>query len=323
MLTYNLTQMIYVVVKLGIPDVLVHGPKTADELAASAGMHPPSLFRLMRALASQGVFTEDHADRFGLTPLSELLRSDVPGSFGPFALSYGEPWWWSSWGSLLHAVQTGETAFNYVHGMSLFEYLDQHPKAAQIFNANMSSMTASEAQAVVTAYDFSSTQALVDVGGGHGALAIAILLAHPQIRALVFDLTSVVAGTRVRLESAGLGNRCDVKGGSFFESIPTGGDTYTLKDILHDWDDEQAVAILRNCHHSMSHSAKLLVIERVIPSGDGPMIGKLIDISMLVLSGGRERTEAEYRGLLEAARFRVTQIIAADTETSVIEAMPV
>lgn len=205
----------------------------------------------------------------------------------------------------------------------MFEYLNQHPEAAKIFNANMTSMTSREAQAVLTAYDFSDTRILVDVGGGHGALVTAILQAHPQIHAIVFDLPSVMEGTRTRLEFAGILDRCEVSGGSFFESIPEGGDTYTLKDILHDWDDEQVIAIPRNCRLGMSHSAKLLIIERVVQPGDTPMIGKLIDISMLVLTGGRERTASEYRALLEAAGFRLKQIFPSDAETSVIEAVPV
>ncbi len=323
MLAYNLTQMLFVVVKLRIPDILAGGPKSAAEIARSVGAHPPSLYRLLRALASLGVFLEDHESRFGLTPLSSLLRSDVPDSFRPFALSYGEPWWWNAWGSLLHSVQTGETAFNFVHGKGLFEYFNQNPDAARIFNANMTSMTDREAQSVVTAFDFSSTRVLVDVGGGHGALVSAILQAYPQVHAKVFDLPSVIEGTRAHLDSVGLTARCELIGGNFFESIPVGGDTYTLKDIVHDWDDEQAVAILRNCRAAMSSSARLLIIERLIPPGNEPSSAKLIDISMLVFSGGRERTEAEYRTLLEAGGFTIKNIHPTDFEINIIEAYPV
>ncbi len=322
LLTYQWTQMIHVVVKLGIPDLLVDGPRNADELAATVGAHPRSLYRLLRALASRGIFIEDAAGRFGLTPLSELLRSDVPGSFRPFALSYGEQWWWNAWGSLLQSVRTGETAFNLVHGMGLFEYLDRFPEAARIFYDNMTSMTASEAQAAVNSYDFSGTHLLVDVGSGHGALTSAILLAYPGIHAIAFDLPAVIEGAQAHFQTAGLADRCEVRAGSFFDSIPPGGDTYTLKDILHDWDDEQALAILRNCHSGMGHSARLLVIERVIPPGNEPMIGKLIDINMLVLSGGRERTQAEYRVLLEAAGFNLLGIFPTQADISILEAVP-
>ncbi len=323
MLAYNLTQMIYVAVKLRIPDILAGGPKSAAEIAVSAGAHPPSLYRLLRALASVGVFQEDRQSRFGLTPLSTLLRSDVPDSLRPFALSYGEPWWWNAWGSLLHSVQTGETAFNYVHGKGLFEYFNQNPGAARIFNANMTSMTDREAQSVVTAFDFSATRVLVDIGGGHGALAAAILQAYPQVHAKIFDLPSVIEGTPIYLDSVGLSARCELIGGNFFESIPAGGDTYTLKDIVHDWDDDRAVAILRNCRAAMSGSAILLIIERLIPPRNEPSIAKLIDINMLVFSGGRERTEAEYRTLLEAAGFKIKNILPADFGINIIEASPV
>lgn len=323
MLTYNLTQMLYVVVKLGIPDVLATGPKQVDELAAMVDAHSNSLYRLLRALASQGVFAEESEGQFALTPLSELLRSDVQDSLRPFALSYGEPWWWNAWGNLLHSVHTGETAFDSLHNMGLFEYLNQSPDAAGIFNANMTAMTAQEAQAVAMAYDFSHIQTLVDVGGGHGKLVSAILQAYPQMHAIVFDQPSVVEGTRRRLQMAGVGDRCEITGGSFFESVPNGGDLYTLKDILHDWNDEQAITILRNCHRSMNASAKLLLIERIIPPGNDPMIGKMIDITMLVLTGGRERTKAEYNALLEAAGFQVTNIFSSNLDTSIIEARPV
>lgn len=322
MLTYNLTQMLYVVVKLGIPDALATGPRHVDELAAVVGAHSGSLYRVLRALASQGVFDENPEGQFALTPVSELLRVDVPGSLRPFALLYGEPWWWSAWGNLLHSVRTGETAFDSVFGMGLFDYLHQSPQAASIFNANMTAMTAQEAQAVVAAYDFSTIRTLVDVGGGHGELVSAALRAYPELRAVVFDQPAVVEGTRLRLAATGLDQRCEITGGSFFESIPAGGDIYTLKDILHDWDDEKAITILRNCRRSMNDSARLLVMERILPPGNDPMIGKLIDITMLVFTGGRERTQAEYAALLEAAGFKVTGIFSSTLDTSVIEARP-
>lgn len=320
MLAYNLTQMIYVVVKLNIPDMLVNGPRSVEDLAAMAGAHPPSLYRLFRALASQGIFAEDASGRFGLTPLSELLRSAVPGSMAPFALAYGEPWWWKAWGSLLYSVKTGEPAFNHTSGESLFEFLANDPEAARIFNANMTAMTVEEAQAVAKAYDFSDTRMLVDVGGGQGALVSAILQAHPQAHAIVFDLPAVIEGAQSNLESAGIAERCETVGGSFFERIPEGGDTYTLKDVLHDWDDQQAERILKSCRDAMSASARLLVIERIIPPGNDPAAGKLIDISMLVFTGGMERTEIQYRSLLEKSGFDLKNIFPAAGGISVIEA---
>ncbi len=322
MLSYNLTQMIYVAVRLGIPDLLIDGPKSVDALAAAVDAYPNALYRLLRALASVGIFAEDRPRSFALTPLAELLRSDVPGSFRPFVLSYGESWWWDAWGSLLYSVQTGETAFDHVHGQSLFEYLDQNAQASKVFNANMTSMTTGEAQYIVAAYDFSGTRVLVDVGGGHGALTTAILKIHPNIRAVLFDLPSLAAEARTLLDTAGIGDRCEVIGGDFFEAIPKDGDTYLLKDVLHNWEDDQATAILKKCHAFMPRSAKLLVIERIIPPGDTPSPGKLIDISMLVMTGGRERTEPEYRALLETAAFRVQAILPSEAGTSIIVAVP-
>ncbi len=322
MLNYDLTQMIYVVVKLGIPDLLAGGPRHVDELAALIGVHAPSLYRLMRALASLDIFLEDSTGRFSLTSLSELLRSGVPGSWRPFALAYGEPWWWSAWGGLLHSVQTGETAFDHVQGKSLFEFLAQNAEAARIFNANMTAMTSGEAGAVVAAYDFSRTRVLVDVGGGQGALVTAVLQSYPQVRAIVFDLPSVVEEARSRLESAGIVERCEVVGGSFFEQVPRGGDVYTLKDILHDWDDPQAINILRTCHAAMDSSARLLVIERIIRPGKDGMAGKMTDVAMLIFTGGKERTEAQYRTLLESAGFQIKGIVPTG-EADIIEAVPV
>lgn len=321
MLNYSLTQMIYVAAKLNIADLLANGPRSVEEIAATVGAHPRSLYRLLRALASLGIFEEDSNGRFGLTPLAELLQTEREGSLHPFALSYGEPWWWDAWGRLLHSVQTGETAFNSVHGQSLFEYLDQHLEAAKIFNANMRSMTAGEAKTLANAYDFSQTRLLVDVGGGLGTMATAVLQAQPGAKAILFDLPSVIAGARGYL-AAGSEGRCQLVAGSFFEWVPRGGDTYLLKDIIHDWDDARSIAILRNCRRAMSESAKLLLIERVIPPGNEPAEGKLVDISMLVMTGGMERTESEYRALLEAAGLRMMKIIPTGVSASIIQAAP-
>jgi hypothetical protein len=222
----------------------------------------------------------------------------------------------------LHSVRTGETAFDRVHGVSFFEYLSAHPEAAEVFNANMTSMTAQEAQSIVTAYDFSGAGPVVDIGGGHGALVEAVLRSQPSTRAVIFDLPSVTTGTRARLEEAGLANRCELTSGSFLDFVPGDGGIYILKDIIHDWDDEQARVILRNCYLAMKKSAKLLIVERIVPPGNDPSTGKLIDINMLVLTGGMERTEAQYRNLLESSGFCVRNIIPTGIDTSIVEAVP-
>ena len=323
MLNYGQTQMIYVLVKLGIPDILAKGPKNAEELASQVNAHAPSLHRLLRALTSLDILTEDDQQRFALTSVSELLRSDVPGSLLPFALSYGEPWWWNAWSNLLHSIQTGETAFDRTFGMGLFDFFGENKDAADIFNNNMTTMTSKEVEGILAAYDFSGTKVLVDVAGGQGAWMTAFLNANPGARGVIIDLPAVVGGTRERLATAGLTERCEVIDGSFFEGIPSGGDTYSLKDILHDWNDEQSIHILKNCHKAMDGSGKLLVIERIIQPGNDPSPAKLIDITMLVLTGGQERTEQEYQSLLEAAGFRLNNVQTFDGVTYIIEAMPV
>lgn len=322
LLNYNTTQMVYAVTRLGVPDLLTDGPLRADELAEAVGAHTRSLYRLMRALTHVGVFAEDAEQRFSLTPMAELLRTDAPGSLRAFALSYGEPWWWTPWGRLLETVQTGKTAFDAAIGQGFFEYLDRHPDAAAIFNANMTAMTERELPEVVTTYDFRGDGVLIDVGGGHGALVSAILQAGHRTQAMLFDRAPVIEGARRQLAAAGLADRCQLVAGDFFESVPAGGDTYTLKDIIHDWDDERAVAILRNCRRAMQPDAKLLLIERVLPADGEAAIGKMVDVTMMVLTGGMERTEDEYRALLEAAGFQLRRTVFTHSSASVLEALP-
>jgi hypothetical protein len=322
LLSYNTTQMLYVAATLGIADRLADGPRTADELAAATGSHPRALYRLLRALTHVGVFAEDDARRFRLTPMAELLREGVPGSLRPAALSYGQPWWWTPWGGLLETVRTGKTAFDATMGQGLFEYLQAHPDAAAVFNANMTAMTAQDIPELVSTYDFGGPGLLVDIGGGHGALVTAILRTAPRERALLFDQPQVIDGARAQMAAAGLAGRCTFAAGSFFDTIPAGGDTYTLKDIIHDWDDTQALRILRNVRRAMTADARLLLIERVLPPDGEPAVGKMVDVTMMVLTGGMERTAAEYRSLLEAAGFTLRGVHFTHATNSVLEAMP-
>jgi len=323
LLNYNTTQMVYVAAKLGIADLLAAGPKSTDELAAAVGAHPRSLYRVLRALTHVGVFAEDNARCFRLTPMAELLRADASGSLRAFALSYGEDWWWGPWGRLLDVVRTGKTGFDAALGQGFFEYLDRNPAAATIFNANMTSMTERELPEVVTTYDFAGPGVLVDVGGGHGAILSAILQAGGRAEAVLFDRSAVIEGARAQIAAAGLADRCKLVAGDFFESVPSGGDTYTLKDVIHDWDDARAVSILRNCRRAMEPSAKLLLIERVLPADGEPAIGKMVDVTMMVLTGGMERTEAEYRALLNEAGFDLRRVVFTHSSASVLEAVPV
>ena len=319
---YRLTQLVHVVATLGVADRLADGPRTAAELAPLVGANADALHRVLRALASLGIFSQDAEGRFGLTEEGQRLRADAPGSMRLPAITYGEPWWWRAWGGLLDAVRTGETAFDKVHGVDLFGYLSGDAHAAGLFNGIMHVMTTEQAAAIAAGYDFSETRRLLDIGGGHGALAAAILRRNPHATALLFDRPSVVEGAGARLAELGIADRCSLVGGDFFVSVPGGADTITLKDILHDWDDARALSILRNTRRAMDEGARLLLIERVLPPGDAPSPGKLVDITMLVLTGGRERTEEEYRALLEAAGFTLRRVVTINGETAVIEARP-
>ncbi len=308
-----------------IADALRNGAKTCEELAPSVGANPRALYRLLRALASQGVFEEDDQGRFTLTPRAEFLQTDVPGSLRSLAIALGEAWWWRPWGELLHSVETGKPAFEHIFGTEFFEYMNQNAEAAAIFNAVMAGGSRQVGVDVAAAFDFSEMRTVVDVGGGHGALLAGILRANPHLRGILFDLPSVVDGAKSILEAEGIAERCELVGGDFFESVPRGGDAYVLKIILHDWDDEHAVAILKNCHRAMEPQRTLLVVERPIPPGNHPFPGKYTDLNMLVLVRGRERTVAEYQLLFEAAGFRLTRSIPTPSEAkySIIEGVRV
>jgi len=320
------TQLVHVAATLGVADLLHTGPKSSHELAAAVHVDPEALYRVLRALASLGIFMETDVGSFGLTPLAEPLRSDVPGSLRGSAMLYGEQWWWQACGELLHSVRTGQPAFDHVHGKALFAYLDHAAGAAAIFNDHQTNMTQQDAAAVVSAYDFRECARVVDVGGGHGALTAAILKACPWTTAVLFDQPAVIEGAKQRLHAEGVTDRCTCIAGDFFESVPEGGDAYVLKDIVHDWDDDRAMAILRNCRRVMAHTpgvtTRVLVVEKVIPPGNAPFPGKLTDITMLLVTGGRERTAKEYEALLTGAGLALTRIVPTSSPASVIEAVP-
>jgi hypothetical protein len=293
-----------------------------DELAKETAAHPPSVRRLLRALAGVGLFAEDDQGRFGLTPLGAPLRSDVSGSVRALCAMRGEPWFWAAWGELLHSVKTGETAFRRIHGTDFFGFLAQHPDAAALFNEGMGDLSRTETAAVVAAYHFGRFKTVVDVGGGQGALLAAILRAHPALRGVLVDLPATVAQAGGLLEEAGVAERCTVVGGSFFEAVPGGGDLYLLKSVIHDWDDDEAVAILGTCRQAMGDTGRLLLVERVIPPGNTPSFARLMDLNMLVIAGGRERTEAEYRVLYQRAGLALAGVIPIAADVSLIEGVP-
>ncbi len=313
-----------VAAELGIADHLKGGPKTVEELARAVGAHQGALYRLLRGIASVGVFTEEVQGRFALTPMAALLLTDDPRSWRAAAIMNGTPWTWQPWGDLLYSVRTGNPAFDHLFGMEFDAYLRQHQDAADIFQAFMNVATAEEALAVSPVYDFSGLTTVVDVGGGQGALLAAILRANPHLHGILFEAPHVMATAGPALEDQGVADRCQLVAGNFFETLPTGGDAYILKWVLVSWDDERAVTILQNCHRAISANGKLLVIERIIPPGNEPFYGKLADLNLLVLYRGRHRTEAEYRSLFARAGFELSRIVPSHspTEFSVIEGIP-
>jgi len=321
---FQVTQCIYVAARLGIADLLKDGPRTSEDLAQATGTHAPSLYRVLRLLTATGLLTEQEAHSFALTPLGTYLQSGVPGSMRETVLCYSEKPPWHVWGALLHSVETGEPSFQHVFGLSIFDYYAQHPEEAVLFHNMMTEWTASVAPTVAAAYDFSATPSLVDVGGGHGQMLASILQAHPTLHGVLFDLPRVVKGAPPLLEGAGVADRCEVIGGDAFTAVPAGYETYLLSRVIHYWDDERALTILSRCHQAMQPRGKVLLAERVILTGSTPQVLVLeSDVQMLVVAGGKERTDAEYRALLSVAGFEVTQLIPVLTPFYLIEAVRV
>ncbi|HZI19829.1 MAG TPA: methyltransferase [Pyrinomonadaceae bacterium] len=316
---FALSQSLYVAARLGLADLLAEGARPVEELARAAGAQPGPLYRVMRLLAGVGVFREEAPRSFGLGPVGVALKSDGPGSMRSMALHLCEAPSWRAWGELMHTVTTSETAFAHANGAEVFPYYAAHPESAEPFNRAMTEMSAAVAGAVVRAYDFSGFGRIVDVGGGHGHLLAEVLRANPEARGVVYDQPEVVEGARAG--AAGLGGRLEVEGGDFFESVPASGDAYLLKHIIHDWDDERALAILRNIRRAMGPEARLLLVEWVVPEGDEPSMAKFGDVHMMVMTGGQERTAEEYARLFERAGFRLTRVVETESQMAVIEAV--
>ena len=311
-------QAIHAAAKLRIPDMLASGPKTAAELASESGAHAPALERLLRALSSLEMFSRTPDGRFRNTPLTEALRADHPQSQRDAALFLPAAFLWRPLGELEQSVRTGEPAFERIFGQSFFQYLGTHPQDAAVFNAAMTQGVAWTSPALLAAYDFSRFERLVDVGGGEGALLRDIVSATPGLRGVLFDLPQVVARAPEVLTSE-VAARCEVVGGDFFQSVPEGADAYLLKGVIHDWQDEDAVKILRNTRRAIRAEGTLLLIEGLADSPARPV--GVFDLLMLVV-GGRERTEGDFRSLLAATGFAISRIIPTEA-TSVIECHPV
>ena len=324
MVTGNwVSRILYVAAKLELADRIGGGAKSAAELAPETGTHAPSLHRLMRALAGLGVLTERDAGKFALTPLGEALRKDAPGSGWASVLTLGGPLFWRAWEEILYSVQTGKTAFEKVHGMPAFDYLAKHPDEASLFSQTMVGIHGPETPAVAAAYDFSRFRRIVDVGGATGNMLAAILSRYPGPRGVLFDLPHVVRDAPELLKAHGVADRVTIEAGSFFDRVPSGGDAYILSHVIHDWSEKQCLDILGHCRRAMGPQARLLIVEMVLPPGDAFHPGKLLDITMLVMPGGEERTPDEYGALLGKAGFRLERVVPTDSPVSVVDAVPV
>lgn len=324
---YMPSRVVHVSAQLGIADLLADGPKTADTLAWETSTHAASLRRLLRALASIGLVEEIEPSRFSLTATGAQLRSNVPGSMRNLALMFGGERAWRSWGELLHSVRTGESATRHVFGVGSFEYLAANPEQAVIFNEAMAELTRQVTQALISNYDFSRFRKLVDVGGGNGAMIAALVGATPDLHGVVFDLPSGSAEASRKLADAHVEARCEVVTGDFFREVPKGADAYILKSVIHDWNDDESLAILKNCRIAMHEKSTLLLVERIMPEVMERSLNQqrmaMIDINMLAMPGGQERSEAEYRALLANAGFVLTQVKPLPgLDFSLIEAVP-
>jgi hypothetical protein len=311
-----------VVLRLGVPDWLARGPRTVAELARAGGVGEDGLYRVLRALASVGVFAETSPRRFALTEAGKMLVSGAPGSMRDMGLWVTSPFHFRVYAELMHSVQTGQPAVEKVTGMPVFEYFPTQPELSEIFNDAMTNLSEVVIRAALDVYDFSGIGVLVDVAGGHGAVLTQILNAYPRMRGVLFDLEHVLGGAWPRIEAMGLNERCTTQAGDFFTAVPAGGDAYIMKHIIHDWDDDRAVAILRNIRRAMGGKrGRVILLESVLQPGDAPDFGKIIDLEMMVMPGGRERTADEFRGLFASAGFAMTRIVPTASPLSIVEAI--
>lgn len=314
-----ITQALAAAAKLGVADLLAEKPLPVSELAAKTESHERSLYRVLRSLASVGVFVETEPKVFANTVYSEVLRSDVPNSTKGGAIFMGADWHWSVWGDMLYSVKTGKPAWGHIHGQEVFDYFPAHPEAAEIFNNAMTNMSTGTAPAIVEALDLTGINTIADIAGGHGYLLSQILKANPDVKGVLFDMPSVIEGAASLLEKEGVAERVEKVSGDFFASVPSGADAYIMKHIIHDWNDEQCVTILKNIYSAMNENGKVLIVEVVVPTGNEPHFSKIMDLEMLVSPGGVERTDEEYKELLAAAGFCLTRIIPTKSPYSIVE----
>jgi hypothetical protein len=313
-----ISKPIYVAAELGIADILADGPKNIEELAQITKSHSASLYRMMRALASVGIFSETEGKHFELTPMAEYLKS---GSMRSIALMFNSDWSDKAWGYFLDSVKTGGIAFEKAHGLPVAKWLEINPRAAAVFNEANAVKAANSHKAILDVYNFAGFNTLTDVGGGTGVLMAEILNVNPFMKGVIADVPAVIQKAKKTIKVRGLQNRCQAVECDFFKEIPAGSEVYLMSNILHDWTDDQCRKILTNCHRAMESNSRLLVVEMIVPPGNEPSIAKLLDLEMMVTTGGRERREDEFKNLLESTGFKLTRIIPTKNTVCVLEAM--
>ena len=297
--------------------------RTADDLAGATNTHAPSLHRLLRALAACGLLHEMHPRMFATTPLGAALQSDAPGAARSTILTLAGDWQWKAWGHFLDSLRTGEPGLKVATGKSLFDFLAANPENGAQFDEAMVGMHGALAQALLEAYDFSKFPTVVDIGGGTGGLLETILRSNERQEGVLFEQPVTAALARARFRTSGLAQRCKVVEGDFFAAVPSGHQAYILSHVLHDWNDQQCISILRHCREAIAPEGRLLIVEAVLPTGDVPHHGKMMDLLMLTITGGQERTAAEFAALLDMAKFAMSRVIATSTHQSIVEARPV
>jgi hypothetical protein len=313
------------VARLKIADLLAVRSQPISELAKATGVQEDGLYRVMRVLASVGVFREAGLRYFSLTPKAEPLRSDSPHSIRDLVVWMSDPFHFHTWSDMMHCVQTGQTAIQHLYGKQVFQFLGDDPEESAVFSAGMTGFCNMAVPAILEAYDFSGIGTLLDVAGGHGLVLTSILGKYPQMRGILFELEHVAEGAREQIRKLALAERCQVVTGDFFASVPAGCDAYLMQHIIHDWEDDKAVHILKNVRRALGTNAngRLLLLEGVITPGNQPDLAKFIDLEMLILTGGRERSEDEFGQLFERSGFRLNRVVHTRAPISVIEAIPI
>src|SRR5437879_5204401 len=307
--------------RLGVPDLVEHGPKSADELAAAVGAKPRELYRLMRATACVGVLSEGPDERFSETPLSAVLRSNANPSLRAFAIMHSREWHGLGWSELEFCVRTGKQALEKIYGTPVFKFFEQHPEEGELFNQAMSDLSTIDSPAVAEAYSFGDIHSIVDVGGGHGLLLATILAKNPHLKGTLYDMPHVVAGAQ-NGPLTPMMERCTLASGDMFSWVPAGADAYVMKHIIHDWPDEACINILKACRKGVNQGGKLLVVDNVIQTGNDFAPGKFLDLQMLIFPGGCERTEKQFRDLFAAAGWRLSRVIPTAVPESIVEGVP-